>query len=169
MRRTLCLLFALGGCPSRGERVDAPSPRHVPTTVVADSGSFASASDAAPVPARPPPVVNCSGTAQRVFGAECWFEGSSCDGHGGPLELPSSLQGTVVRAGAAHGGCTFTTFALVYERGTSPLRLRVCGVTPPGIECPAIADDRASWDIAPLLRENHATRAVLVAPRRARR
>jgi hypothetical protein len=114
---------------------------------------------------RPAPKrLGCQVSPSRSMGAECWFEGASCDGYGSPTS--ATLQGTIVQAGSVHGGCNRSTFALVYEPHTSPLRLRVCETAPPPVECPALVDDVARWDVAPLLADCGAMRALVVGEKR---
>jgi hypothetical protein len=95
------------------------------------------------------------------MGAECWFTGTSCDGHG-ELAAGFEVKGSLVQGGLTHGGCNPSDFALVYEPHTSPLRVRVCARTPPPVDCPAMVNDFATWDIGPLLQVSATRRAVLV-------
>jgi len=172
MRRVITLVGVLCGCA--GSRRVAPAAQDAGTrTPIAVLGDAGVAQDAGVVPredvvvqvvARPPGPAVCHTTGSAVLGAECVFAGASCAGHGAPVEFPVALRGTTVTAGAAHGGCNITQYALVYEAHTSPLRLRVCGTAPAPMDCPAVVDDRARWDIAALLRENGAVHAVLVEP-----
>jgi hypothetical protein len=118
--------------------------------------------DAAPwVAETAPPRANYSGTRESVMGAECWYAGSSCEGRGA-AQGGFELRGSTVTGGTVHGGCNVSTYALVYEPKTSPLRLRVCASAPPPVDCPAMVRDFAAWDVAPLLAANGAVRAVLM-------
>jgi hypothetical protein len=92
----------------------------------------------------------------------CWFAGTSCAGRGAQIGMPFTLEGNIVAGSTIHGGCDLGSFALVYERGTSPLRLRVCEKRPPPMDCPAMVHDGARWDITALLEANHATTAQLL-------
>ncbi len=161
----LSMAVALCAC-----HTESRAPVRPTVAVTADVPSPAPV-DAAVRPVAPPPrmLVNCSGTRQQTMGAECWFPGQSCEGRGGDPVPPFALRGTFVEGGSVHGGCNFTTFALVYEPRTSPLRVRVCAILSAPMDCPAMADDHARWDIAPLLAENGATRAVIVRGARPRR
>ncbi len=114
-----------------------------------------------PVAARPQKA-NCSGTRASVMGAECWAAGSSCERHGAISEFPVEIHGTVLKAGAHHGGCNPAQWLLVYEPKSSPLKVRVCMKAPPPMDCPAIVSDYASWDLASLLKANGATRVRIV-------
>jgi hypothetical protein len=114
-----------------------------------------------PLEARPD-VANCSGTRDEVMGSECWTAGNSCDGHGVITEFPVTIEGTVVKSGATHGGCNFSNWFLVYEPKSSPLKLRVCMKETPPMNCPATIRDYARWDIAALLKANGATRAKVM-------
>lgn len=115
----------------------------------------------------PAPAPDCSGGQDAPLGASCWHPGASCDDHGAPAD-DFALRGTRVVGGTEHGGCNISRYALLYEPGTSPLRLRVCASAPPPVDCPATVRDTASWEIAPLLQQTGATRAVLVGARRGR-
>jgi len=99
--------------------------------------------------------------------ATCWYAGTSCAGHGELVGEPFTLAGAVVAGETQHGGCNPSQYALVYERDTSPLRLRVCAKTSPPVDCPATLRDGARWDVGPLLEANHAKAATLVTPQRA--
>jgi hypothetical protein len=94
------------------------------------------------------------------MGAECWSAGTSCGDYGVEV-YGAEVRGTQVKGGGVHAGCNITTFQLVYEPRTSPLRVHVCGKSPPPMECPAMVIDEATWDITPLLAANEATRAVV--------
>jgi hypothetical protein len=94
----------------------------------------------------------------------CWYAGSSCEGRGTQITGPFALAGNVLSGFTTHGGCDLGKYALVYEKGTSPLRVRVCESRPPPVDCPAMVHDGAEWDLGPLLEASHATRAILLKP-----
>lgn len=75
----------------------------------------------------------------------------------------------MVSGRSVHGGCNFSTFALVYEPGTDPLRVRVCAVMSTPMDCPATVVDGARWDLSALLAEQHSARAVLLPTTERRR
>ena len=94
----------------------------------------------------------------------CWYAGASCASRGEQAFDPFALKGTVVEGHTTHGGCNPGNFSLLYEPGTSPLKLRVCVKRGPPVDCPAMVNDGARWDVAPLLDANHTARAVLLRP-----
>ena len=95
--------------------------------------------------------------------ATCWYAGTSCTGHGGQENDQFKVSGTVVSGSFVHGGCNPGSYALVYEPNTSPLRVRVCAKRAAPSKCPAMVNDGAKWDVAPLLKANNAT-AVTIVP-----
>ncbi len=142
--------------PSRATRASmsaqsAASPR--PGTSFADGGvQFVMCE-----PASPPMPID-----RRSSGPTCWYAGTTCAEHGVESPEPFTLTGSIVEGGSVHGGCNPGNFALVYEQGTSPLRLHVCVRRGPGMECPAMVNDHARWDVSPLLAAAHTTRALLL-------
>jgi len=92
----------------------------------------------------------------------CWYSGASCAGRGAQIGSPFTLEGNILAGSTIHGGCDLGNYALVYERGTSPLRLRVCVKRPPPMDCPAMVHDGARWNITALLETNRATTALLL-------
>lgn len=93
----------------------------------------------------------------------CWYAGTSCAGHGAQIDAPFGVAGNVVSGDTVHGGCDVGHYALVWERGTSPLRVRVCVTRPAPMDCPASVHDGARWNVSALLETNHATSVVLVS------
>jgi hypothetical protein len=92
----------------------------------------------------------------------CWYEGAACGEHGTVISSPFKLTGNVVAGMSVHGGCDLGTYALLYERNSSPLRVRVCEQRPAPMDCPAMVQDGARWDLTPLLIANHQTKAKLL-------
>ncbi len=142
----------------RCERLPEPAPSVKPIVVgqpyFVDGVQLEKCEDASP------PVTIEKGSSRTA----CWYAGSSCEGHGAHIGKPFSLSGSRVSGATIHGGCNLGTFALVYERGTSPLKLRVCERSSAPVDCPAMVDDGASWDIGRLLQASHATKGKLVVP-----
>ena len=94
----------------------------------------------------------------------CWYQGTSCSGHGGQEGQQFKVTGTTVSAEFVHGGCNPGNYTLVYEPGTSPLKVRVCAKRSPPQKCAGMIRDGASWDVTPLLKANHATAVTIVKP-----
>jgi hypothetical protein len=94
----------------------------------------------------------------------CWYQGTSCAGHGGLEGQQFKVTGTTVAAEFAHPGCSPGNYTLVYEPSSSPLKVRVCAKRSPAQKCNTVIRDGASWDVAPLLKANHATDVTIVKP-----